>query len=140
MSKSDFICQLSCVLNRGTADGLSYFVNKKHDEMIQEFIQYLEAYDSYIGPIQCEQSQALNDSGVDLLLSTEFVKIGFQNLLPISAGLLLIAVFCITRLRKWVEQSHVDDVAETAHGRLPSIGTSDEVTWGGTRTGNGMGG
>ncbi len=47
------------------------------------------------------------------------VKIGFQNLLPIAAGLLLIAVFCITRLRKWVEQSHVDDVAETAASQKP---------------------
>jgi len=47
------------------------------------------------------------------------VKIGFQNLLPIAAALLLIAVFCITRLRKWVEQSHVDDVAETAASQKP---------------------
>jgi len=47
------------------------------------------------------------------------VKIGFQNLLPIAAVLLLIAVFCITRLRKWVEQSHVDDVAETAASQKP---------------------
>jgi AAA family ATP:ADP antiporter len=47
------------------------------------------------------------------------VKIGFQNLLPIAAGLLLIAVFCITRLRKWVEQSHVEDVTETAASQRP---------------------
>src|SRR5210317_1379535 len=31
------------------------------------------------------------------------VPIGFQNLLPVSAALLLFAVYCITRLRHWVE-------------------------------------
>ena len=47
------------------------------------------------------------------------VKIGFENLLLIAAGLLSIAIYCITRLRKWVEQSHADDVAETAASRKP---------------------
>jgi AAA family ATP:ADP antiporter len=47
------------------------------------------------------------------------VTIGFQNLFPIAATLLLIAIFCITRLRRWVEQSHVDDVLETAASKMP---------------------
>ncbi len=47
------------------------------------------------------------------------VRIGFHNLFPIAAALLLIAVFCITRLRRWVEQSHVDDVMETAASKKP---------------------
>jgi len=47
------------------------------------------------------------------------VRIGFQNLFPLAAALLIFAIFCITRLRKWVEQSHVDDVAETAASQKP---------------------
>jgi len=47
------------------------------------------------------------------------VIIGFQNLFPIAATLLLIAIFCITRLRRWVEQSHADDVLETAASMKP---------------------
>jgi AAA family ATP:ADP antiporter len=38
------------------------------------------------------------------------VHIGFQNVLPIAAALLLIAVFCIVRLRAWVES-----FADVAH-------------------------
>ena len=42
------------------------------------------------------------------------VRIGFQNLLPIAATLLLFAVFCITRLRRWVERSTTREVVNTA--------------------------
>jgi len=41
------------------------------------------------------------------------VPIGFQNLLPISAALLLFGVFCITQLRAWVVTEHPDDTATT---------------------------
>jgi len=41
------------------------------------------------------------------------VPIGFQNLLPISAALLLFSVFCITQLRAWVVTEHPDDTATT---------------------------
>ena len=38
------------------------------------------------------------------------VNMGFQNLFPISAALLIVAVFCIRRLRHWVttEHTHVE--------------------------------
>ncbi|MDJ0940813.1 MAG: MFS transporter [Woeseiaceae bacterium] len=42
------------------------------------------------------------------------VNIGFQNLFPIAAALLLASVFCIRALRLWVEREHTDDVADTA--------------------------
>ena len=41
------------------------------------------------------------------------VPIGFQNLLPISAALLLFGVFCITQLRAWVVTEHPDDTTTT---------------------------
>jgi AAA family ATP:ADP antiporter len=51
--------------------------------------------------------------------STLVVQIGFQNLFPIAAGLLFVAVYCITRLRRWVEQEHVDDIAKTVASNKP---------------------
>ena len=47
------------------------------------------------------------------------VRIGFQNLFPISATFLLVAVFCITQLRHWVEHEHRDEITETAAGDKP---------------------
>ena len=47
------------------------------------------------------------------------IRIGFQNLLPIAATLLLLAVFCITRLRAWIEQSDSREVVETAASKKP---------------------
>jgi AAA family ATP:ADP antiporter len=47
------------------------------------------------------------------------VTIGFHNLLPISASLLLFGVYCITRLRSWVESEHRDDVANTVASTAP---------------------
>ncbi len=47
------------------------------------------------------------------------VPIGFQNLLPIAAFVLLLAVLCITKLRHWVEQKHEDEITETAAGDKP---------------------
>ena len=44
------------------------------------------------------------------------VPIGFENLMPIAAGLLLIAVACIAGLRRWVASTHEDDLAGTAAG------------------------
>lgn len=45
--------------------------------------------------------------------------IGFQNLFPISATLLLLAVFCIANLRRWVASKHENDDAATAASDKP---------------------
>ena len=47
------------------------------------------------------------------------VPIGFQNLLPISATLLLVAVFCISQLRKWVVLEHENEISETVASERP---------------------
>ena len=47
------------------------------------------------------------------------VPIGFQNLLPISATLLLIAILCISRLRNWVVREHEQEIAETVESGKP---------------------
>jgi AAA family ATP:ADP antiporter len=47
------------------------------------------------------------------------VTIGFQNLLPISAGLLLVAIFCIRRLRGWVHHEYESELARTVESDEP---------------------
>lgn len=51
------------------------------------------------------------------------VPIGFHNLLPISASLLLFGVYCITRLRNWVESEHSDEIADTVASAKPLGGS-----------------
>jgi AAA family ATP:ADP antiporter len=51
--------------------------------------------------------------------SSLVVHIGFQNLFPIAAILLAIAVFCITRLRLWIEQSSSSEVTSSAASMKP---------------------
>ncbi|NIV17764.1 MAG: MFS transporter [Woeseiaceae bacterium] len=51
--------------------------------------------------------------------SSLVVKIGFQNLFPISAGLLLIAVFCIRQLRDWVHHEHEHELEQTVESNEP---------------------
>ena len=45
--------------------------------------------------------------------------IGFQNLLPISAAILLIAVFCVGRLKDWVHREHEDAIEGTVESNKP---------------------
>ncbi len=40
-----------------------------------------------------------------LLTSVLVVPLGFQNLLPLSAGLLMFSVYCVAQLRRWAEQA-----------------------------------
>jgi AAA family ATP:ADP antiporter len=47
------------------------------------------------------------------------VTIGFQNLMPISAGLLLVAVYCISRLKLWVHREHEAELAMTVESSEP---------------------
>ncbi len=51
-----------------------------------------------------------------LITSVLVIPIGFKNLLPISALLLLFGVYCVYRLRSWVRQRDLSD---------PSIDSSD---------------
>lgn len=52
------------------------------------------------------------------------VPLGFQNLLPLSAALLLLSVLCIRRLRAWVENEKATEVVETAATTRPLGGSA----------------
>ena len=47
------------------------------------------------------------------------INIGFENLFPIAAVLLMIAILCITRLRSWIEQSPSQAVITTVASAKP---------------------
>ncbi|MDH3621109.1 MAG: MFS transporter, partial [Gammaproteobacteria bacterium] len=54
-----------------------------------------------------------------LITSSLVTNIGFQNLLPISAALLMLAVLCIGRLKDWVHQEHEDEIDATVESNKP---------------------
>ncbi|MDH3439879.1 MAG: MFS transporter, partial [Gammaproteobacteria bacterium] len=55
--------------------------------------------------------------------SAMVTRIGFQNLFPFSAMLLVIAVFCIYRLRSWVEHQQREEGEETLASTRPLGGS-----------------
>ncbi len=57
-----------------------------------------------------------------LLTSVLVVPIGFKNLLPISAMLLLFGVYCIYRLRSWVRQQDLDAGGISSAGSEQPLG------------------
>jgi len=54
-----------------------------------------------------------------VITSSLVTVIGFQELLGISAALLLMAIFCIGRLKGWVHQEHEDEIEETVESHTP---------------------
>ena len=59
-----------------------------------------------------------------LATSVLVVPIGFQNLLPVSAILLLFAVYCIAQLRHWVESRDGDASGNTVASSRPLGGNA----------------
>jgi AAA family ATP:ADP antiporter len=51
------------------------------------------------------------------------IPLGFQNLLPISASLLFLAVICIRQLRKWIERQNRDEIKTTVTNTKPLGGS-----------------
>ncbi len=58
-----------------------------------------------------------------ILTSRVVVDIGFQNLFPISAIMLLVAVLCIGRLKHWVHREHEDEIEQTVESDKPLGGS-----------------
>jgi AAA family ATP:ADP antiporter len=51
-------------------------------------------------------------------------RIGFHNLLLLSAAVLLAAVFCIGRLKDWVHHEHEDEIEQTVETSTPLGGSA----------------
>jgi hypothetical protein len=80
MSKQGISSVLECLLNRGTGseEDTHYFSNIKHDVLVNTLKDYLNNHRHFLGYCHIEICQALNDRGVDLKLTTNNYKIGFQ--------------------------------------------------------------
>jgi AAA family ATP:ADP antiporter len=65
-----------------------------------------------------------------LVTSVLVVPIGFQNLLPLSALLLLFAVYCVFRLRRWVRTQQTGDESVNSAESTSGLGGS---IWAGIR-------
>jgi hypothetical protein len=68
------------LLNRGVAreKDTSLFADMRHEDLVRKFTDYLNMHRHFLGYCHIEQSHALNDKGVDLLLKAGMCKIGFQ--------------------------------------------------------------
>ena len=62
-----------------------------------------------------------------IITSRLVVEIGFQNLLPISAAVLLFAVFCIGRLKDWVHHEHEEEIDKTVESEQPLGGSLTHI-------------
>jgi hypothetical protein len=79
--KHEAIINFSLLINRGFSnpESCEYFENKKHDELISELITYIDKHKDLIGVVNIENTQALNDKGVDIIIILpNQVKIGIQ--------------------------------------------------------------
>lgn len=61
-----------------------------------------------------------------LFTSLVAVRIGFANLLPLAALLLLFVVYCIYRLRRWAAENSTEDQANTINSNKPIGGSAWE--------------
>lgn len=80
MDKQRVIAHVSCMLNRGmaTAAETSHFADRPHDQLVERLGQYLNLHQPFLADIHLERSHALNEKGVDLLLTAFGARIGFQ--------------------------------------------------------------
>ncbi|HSG98156.1 MAG TPA: MFS transporter [Woeseiaceae bacterium] len=58
-----------------------------------------------------------------ILTSRIVVAIGFHDLLPIAAAVLLFALICMGRLKEWVHQEHADEIEQTFDSKEPLGGS-----------------
>jgi hypothetical protein len=81
MTKQEAIINISTILNRKSSndDKTAFFESKKHDDLLDLVLQYIENSSVLVGNPKVFKTQALNDHGVDLIV--EFpngCKIGMQ--------------------------------------------------------------
>lgn len=81
MNKHEKIIMFSTILNRGigTEEDTLIFKKFSHEEIIKRLANYIFMHEHLLGKIHLETCQALNDHGVDIILTiNEICKIGIQ--------------------------------------------------------------
>lgn len=71
---------LDCLLNRGMGSETEthYFRGVSHETLVQHLASYLNNHRHFLGHCRIDICQALNDRGVDLLLTSCEQRVGFQ--------------------------------------------------------------
>jgi AAA family ATP:ADP antiporter len=59
-----------------------------------------------------------------LATSNVVVNIGFENLFPISAAMLVFALLCIHKLKDWVHHEHEEEIDKTVESNTPLGGSA----------------
>lgn len=79
-AKHGIAAVIECLLNRGLSaeDDTKWFTGISHDNLITTFLGYLNAHRHFLGYCCLDTRQALNDRGVDVLLTADGFKAGFQ--------------------------------------------------------------
>jgi hypothetical protein len=81
MTKQEAIINISTILNRKSSldEETSFFKNKKHDDLLDLLLRYVENSSALIGNPKVVKTQSLNDHGVDLIIEyPNKCKIGIQ--------------------------------------------------------------
>lgn len=80
MATPGIIRVLKCLLNRGvqSEEETSFFQDVAHDDLVNALVVYLNNHRHFLGNCQIESHHALNEKGVDVIVTTDDCKVGFQ--------------------------------------------------------------
>lgn len=81
MTKQETIINISTILKRKSSldKDTNFFENKKHDNLLDMILRYVEDSSALVGNPKVFKTQALNDHGVDLIIEyPNRCKIGIQ--------------------------------------------------------------
>jgi hypothetical protein len=80
MATPGIVSILKCLLNRGahSEEETRFFQEVGHDELVNKLVDYLNNHRHFLGYCQIEVHQALNEKGVDVIVTTGDCKVGFQ--------------------------------------------------------------
>lgn len=80
MATPGIILVLKCLLNRGahSEEETRFFQDIAHDTLVNALVEYLNNHRHLLGYCQIEVHHALNEKGVDVIVTTDDCKIGFQ--------------------------------------------------------------
>jgi len=80
MATHGVIPVLECLLNRGahSEEETRFFQDVAHDVLVNTLHDYLNNHRHFLGYCQIEVHQALNEKGVDVIVTTNDCKVGFQ--------------------------------------------------------------
>ena len=80
MATPGIILVVKCLLNRGahSEEETRFFQDVAHDALVNALVEYLNNHRHFLGYCHIEVHHALNEKGVDVIVTTNDCKVGFQ--------------------------------------------------------------